>query len=84
MLLCLCKSWGGPIATITELETILQKNKEKAETLVKTELAFYKHTHRREVITNPSLFRLIRVTHEERLSNLMILLSDQTLEASSI
>ena len=79
-LLSQCKSWCGPIASIAELESVLKKHHDKAETVVKTELAYYKHTHRPEVVVNPSLFKLIRVTHEERLSNLMVLLNQQTLE----
>ena len=77
-----CKSWGGPIASIAELESVLRRHHDNAETVVKTELAYYKHTHRQEVITNPTLFALIRVTHEERLSNLMVLLNQQILEVS--
>ena len=55
---------------------------DKAETVVRTELAFYKHTHRPEVVANPSLFKLFRISHEERLSNYMILLLGQILELS--
>ena len=36
---------------------------DKAETVVRTELAFYKHTHRPEVVANPSLFKLLRISH---------------------
>ena len=77
-----CKSWGGPVASIKELESVLKRHHDEAETVVKTELAYYKHTHRQEVTANPSLFALIKVTHEERLSNLMVLLNHQILEVS--
>ena len=40
--------------------------------------------HRNEVIASPLLFKLIRVSHEERLSNFMVLLSQQALEVSRI
>ena len=81
-LLTNCKSWGGPVASISELECVMRRYHDKVETVVKTELAYYKHTHRAEVIANPSLFKLIRITHEERLSNLMVLLNHQVFEVS--
>ena len=62
----------------------MKRHHDKVETVVKTELSYYKHTHRAEVIASPSLFKLIRVTHEERLSNLMVVLNEQALEVSRI
>ena len=44
--------------------------------MVKTELAYYKHTHRCDVIARPSLFKLNNLSHEDRLTNLCILLAD--------
>ena len=83
-LLAQCKSWGGPVVSIPELEAVMKRHHDKVETVVKTELTYYKHTHRAEVIASPSLFKLIRVSHEERLSSLMVLLSQQALEVSRI
>lgn len=79
-LLVNCKSWCGPVSSVSELQEVILKHHDKAETIVKTELAYYKHTHRQEAIANPSLFKLIRITHEERLSNLMVLLSQHTFQ----
>ena len=62
----------------------MKRHYDKVETVVKTELTYYKHTHRSEVITNSPLFKLIRVTHEERLNNLMILLNQQAVQISRI
>ena len=85
-LLAQCKSWGGPVVSIPELEAVIvmKRHHDEVETVVKTELTYYKHAHRAEVIASPSLFKLIRVSHEERLSNLMVLLSQQALEVSRI
>lgn len=83
-LLAQCKSWGGPVVSIPELEAVMKRHHDEVETVVKTELTYYKHAHRAEVIASPSLFKLIRVSHEERLSNLMVLLSQQALEVSRI
>ena len=81
-LLAQCKSWGGPVVSIQELEAVMKRHHDTVETILKVELAYYKHTHRVEVIANPSLFKLIKVTHEERLSNLLVLLNQQALEVS--
>ena len=58
----------------------MKKHPDAAEIITKVELTFYKQTHCAEVIANSSLFKLIRVTHEERLSNLMMLLNVQALD----
>ena len=75
-----CKSWGGPVCSIEELQWTMKKRPDAAEIIVKVELKYYKHTYRAEVIANPSLFKLIRVTYEERLSYLTVLLNVQALE----
>ena len=72
-LLTQCKSWNGPITSVEELNVIL-KGKPNAEEIVKTELTYYRNTHRSEVIASPNLFKLNKVSHEERLTNLCILL----------
>lgn len=74
-LLVQCKSWGGPVSSIEELQTTLKRHPEAVENIVEVELTYYKHTHRTEVIANPSLFKLIKISHEERLSNLFVLLN---------
>ena len=76
-----CKSWGDLIVSILEFESVARKHHDKVETIIKIELAFYNHTHCAEVIANLSLFKL---THEERLTNLMVLMNQQALEVSDI
>ena len=73
---------GGPVVSIQELEAVMKRHHDTVETVVKVELAYYKHTHRAEVIANPSLLKLIKVTHEERLSNLLVLRNQQALDVS--
>ena len=79
-LLAQCKSWDGPVVNIQELETVMKRHHDTIETVVKVELAYCKHIYRAEDIANLSLFKLIKVTHEERLSNLLVLLNQQALE----
>ena len=60
-LLAQCKSWGGPVVSVSihELEAVMIRHHDEVETVVKTELTYYKHAHRAEVIASPSLFKLI-------------------------
>ena len=46
------------------------------ETVVKTQLSYYKHTHAANVTARPELFRLRKISHEEKLENLCTLLED--------
>ena len=89
-LLQVCKTWGGPCTNADELEAVIQSNPDTAEKIIKTELGYYRHTHthKSDMIARPELFKLIRITHEERLENLFILLSDNqnvaTLSTASV
>ena len=71
-----CKSWTGPCTTQDELEKILASNPSIQKKIVKVELTYYWYTHKPEVIARPDLFKLNKITHEERLKNFLILLSD--------
>ena len=68
------KSWGGPVSSIDELNVKLHENPDKMEQIVKTELTFYRNTHKAEVIATCSLFKLNKISHEDRLTNLCVLL----------
>ena len=65
------------------MAAILQHRPDKVEKIVKTELAYYRQTHKSDMIARPEPFKLIRITHEERLENLFILLSDNNLIATA-
>ena len=78
-----CKTWCGHCTSCDELAAILQHRPDKVGKIVKTGLAYYRHTHKSDMIARPELFKLIRITHEERLENLFILLSDNNLIATA-
>ena len=40
-------------------------------------MAYYAQAHKQEKIQTPDLFRINKITYEEKLENLMILLSDE-------
>ena len=75
-LLLQCKSWKWPVSSIDELNGILNKKPDMAEQIVKTELTYYRNTHKAEMIASPSLFKLNKISLEERLTNLCVLLGD--------
>ena len=71
-----CKSWGGPCTSVDELEKIIKEKPGKQEIIVKNEMAYYAHTHKTDKIARPDLFKLNRISHQEKLENLVILLGD--------
>ena len=73
-LLINCKSWRGPCVSSEELMSVLKDHSELQEKIVMTELAYYRDTHKSDVTANPELFKLNKITHEERLMNLCALL----------
>ena len=63
--------------TQEELEAVLQAKPDMQEQIVKVDLTFYRHTHHQtDMIAQPYLFKLNRISYEERLENFMILLID--------
>ena len=75
-LLAKCKTWDGPCTSVEELEDTLSKHPDNVEVLVKTELSFYKHCHRSDVMARPELYKINGKTHCERLENFTILSSE--------
>lgn len=79
-----CKSWGGPATTVEELKQSLQEKPDLQVTIVKTELAYYVHTHKADKIARPHLFKQNGISHEEKLMNLSILLEDEDVSACTL
>ena len=71
-----CKTWGGPCTTADELCDILIQKPDQERVIVRTEMAFFALSHKAEKIARPSLFCLNSISHEEKLENLLLLLSD--------
>ena len=72
----LCKQWGGPFTSVAQLEAALKGNPDKQELIVWKELVYYRDTHKSDIVASPDLFRVNAITHEERASNLCVLLGD--------
>ena len=71
-----CKSWGGPCTSVDELHQVLN-GKDNHSHILKTEMAYYAHTHKADKIARKQLFRINGITYEEMLENLSILLDDE-------
>ena len=71
-----CKSWGGPCTSVDELHQMLN-GKDNHSHILKTEMAYYAHTHKADKIARKQLFRINGITYEGMLENLSILLDDE-------
>ena len=72
----LCKSWGGSVVSVEELHSILKSRPNQKEVIVRTELIYFRESHKSEVLYNPELFKVNGNTHEERLTNLCALVAE--------
>ena len=50
-----CKSWGGPCTSVDELHQVLI-GKDTQNRILKTEMAYYVHTHKADKIARKQLF----------------------------
>ena len=63
-LLKICKhEWNGPCLTGDELMNAIATHPDLTEKIVTTELSYYRHTHRADMIARPDLFQLRKVRH---------------------
>ena len=48
----LCKSWGGPVLSVKELHTILKSHPDQSKVIVRTELIYFRESHKFGVLYN--------------------------------
>ena len=82
-LLADCKSWNGPFTSGEEMITVIKSWHDQKEFIVKTELAFFTHTHKTDKIQRPELLRQNKITHKEKVENLFVLLSEDAEQSSA-
>ena len=70
------KFWGRLVTSIDELNDILGGCGDLTEKIVCTEFSYYRDTHKTEVIYNGDLFKLNKISQEDRMVNLGILLGN--------
>ena len=79
VLLQKCKSWGGPFTSISELEKCVQTTPEDAlKAILRTEVAYRRHTSPRDFQARHNLYRLNQVTTAEMKVNLSLILTSET------
>ena len=59
-----------------ELCHILTQKPDQERFIVRTDITFFAHSHKAEKIARASFFHLNGISHEEKLENLLLLLSD--------
>ena len=62
---------------------VLKSRPDQAEFKVKTEMQFFSHTHKTDEVRNPELYRQNKVSHEEKMENLPVLLSSDNEKAKA-
>ena len=77
------KSWNGPFTSGEEMIQVIKSRPDQEEFIVKTELAFFAHTHKTDKLQRPELFRQNKTTHEEKVENLLVLFSDDAEQSSA-
>jgi hypothetical protein len=70
-----CKSWNGPATTGEELRQSLN-GRDNQQHILRTEMAYYAHTHKADRISNKELYRLNNISFEEMLENQTIVIDD--------
>ena len=70
-----CKEWKGPATSVEELNAILIANTDRKEKIVRIELSYYRDTHKPDVIEQPDLFKIQKISYDEQLLNLCSLLA---------
>ncbi|CAB4057870.1 unnamed protein product [Lepeophtheirus salmonis] len=63
----LCKGWGGPATSVEELHQIIHSHPDMKKKIVRKELIYYRDTHKFDVLDNPTMFKVNKNLHEERL-----------------
>ena len=60
---------------MNELELCIQNISDTSETIVKTDLSYYVHTHQAERNMEPTLFKIM-IPHDQHSENFLVLLGD--------
>lgn len=82
-LLVNCKTWSGPFASPEEMLMVINKHPDRAEHILRTEIAYLAHTQRSDKLARPELYKLNNLSYEEKLENLSVLLCDETSNSCS-
>ena len=73
-----CKSWSGPFTSPQEMLRVINERPDRAEHILRTEIAYLAHTQRTDKIARPGLYKINNLSFDEKLENLYVLLFDET------
>ena len=79
-----CKSFGGLCTTSGELQSALVAKPDLQKKIVKAELTLYQNTNKIDMLAQPDSFKVNKITHQEHLEIIMILLTDDDYATGSI
>ena len=68
-----CISWSGPLTSGEELIRAIKLRTGKENFIVKTEMAYFAHTYCSDKLQRPDLYKLNRISFEEKLETLLVL-----------
>ena len=66
-----------------EIRRVLAVHEDIQQKVVRTELVYYKHTHKADVAARPDLFKLNNISFEDQKRNLEELLGDENHDATN-
>ena len=72
-----CKSHSGPVTNATELKKIVTENPGKVKQILRVEIQLQKCLHPGDVAARPNLYKVNKLTAEQMMENLTILLTDE-------
>ena len=78
-----CKTCSGPFKSGEELIRAIKLRPEKENFIVKTEMACFSHTHSSDKKQQPELYKLNRISFEEKLEKLLVLLTDDSKQSTA-
>ena len=70
--------WIGPFTSPEEMMKEISKRPDKAEHILRTEIAYLAHTQPSYKLARPDLYKVNNLSYEEKLENLSVLLCHET------
>ena len=72
-----CKQHHGPFTSVNEVKTLVQQNPKELKSFLRLEIQYQRVTHPRDAEARKDIYRVNKVTLEEMIENLVLILSDE-------
>ena len=76
-LLVKCKQHNGPVTSVNELKALVSEKSPELKTFLRQEIQYQRVTHQRDVDVRKELYKVNKLTSEEMVENITVLLSDE-------